>query len=153
MTRQARIPRGAVVQQGDNCTVDSRTYVVNISLEQRAQLLAEVGQALRPVLEAMSARIAHLEHENSLLRDNVESIASARPGPVTSLEPPTRGRARQEESLEGAPPCHTGPERAPADVGSDLVSATRCSHPPADTVREATEYGQPSLLEELRHGR
>lgn len=102
---------GGIVSQGDHATIDARSYHLQVTVEDRARLLAEVGQALRPVLEQMQSRIAALEQENVLLRDTMASLA-----PVTRAELPPplclSGGAREGH--------HARAEPAPVDVGSQV---------------------------------
>src|SRR4051812_18828448 len=95
------LPGGGWINQGDHATIDARSYVMHITVEQRAELLAEVGAALRPVLQAMQDRIVALEQETLPLRR-----AELPPGPCPQKAPPGG--------------LHTLVEHAPADVGSDV---------------------------------
>lgn len=92
---------GTIVSQGDNAHIDARQYHLTITVEDRARILAEVGQALRPVLEAMSDRIAFLEADNRSLRDTIASLAGAVPD---ALDPvPADGQYALAALLEDEP--------------------------------------------------
>jgi hypothetical protein len=130
VTRQARLAPGAIVNQGDNVTINTVQNTV-VTVEDRAQILAEVGAALRPVLARLVARVEQLERDNRALTDTLASIAAVMPA--------------RKHPLNAIGPA------APSDVGSDPSSVTRYACPPGDTPGEALSWGQPSLLEELRH--
>jgi hypothetical protein len=132
-----QMPAGGIVSQGDGAVINANNYTINISVQQRAELLAEVGRALRPVLGQMQHRIAQLEHDNRLLRDTLASRAELPPRPCP-----------QEASRRDH---HAPPTLAALDVGSDLRQP-----PPVDPWEPATLQSAPSyhkgLLEELRRG-
>src|SRR3954470_5830374 len=88
----ANIPPGTVIAQGHNNTVDARTIVthttnVTVSVEDRARILAEVGAALRPVLEGLHERITRLEGDNRALRDTLEALTGSVPARKPALTP------------------------------------------------------------------
>src|SRR3954452_10070746 len=135
----ANVPTGTVIAQGHNNTVDARTIVthttnVTVSVEDRARILAEVGAALRPVLEGLHDRISRLEADNRTLRDTLAAVA----GVVT----PGQASASAERAEPAA--LHAPAEPAPADVGTPLEEDTDPSPWPAGTPWAPRSF-QPSL--------
>jgi len=116
---------GGIISQGDG----AHTYQLAVTVEDRAKVLAEVGSALRPVVEQMQHRIAQLEHENRVLRDGLDIVTRAVP-------------AMQPNAI--------GPATA-LDVGSD-PERSGDAHPFIAAALQAAPRVQQSLLEELRRG-
>jgi hypothetical protein len=123
------LPVGGIVSQGDHATIDARTYNLQVTVEDRARILAEVGAALRPVLEHMQSRITQLERDNRVLRD---TLTPARAGPLQPRPCP------QEAPLWG---LHTLVETRALKVGSPSSQAPPAASCPAPAPASSVHPG------------